>query len=256
MDWTEQNRETFSSPVVIGHYQQLAELFPPEQTILALLRDYLPEWRLLDIGVGAGRTTRFFAPLVKEYWGIDYAPGMIASCRQNFPDYKFLVADAKSMPELAADYFDLVLISYNGLDYCGPQERSQILQEVHRVLRQGGYFCFSSHNLQALPRLFRLKYSWNPFILWRRWQHWRRLRQLNASWLAAPATADFALIYDGAHQFQLRHYYIKPVAQVRQLQEHGFRDLRLFALNGQELTAEAAIAANTDYMIYYLCRKA
>ncbi len=123
MDWVAHNREVFGASAVVEHYQHLARLFPPEETIFSLLQECLPGWRLLDIGVGAGRTTRYLAPRVKEYWGVDYAPAMIESCRQAFPQYRFFVADARNMPELAAAFFDLVLISFNGLDYCGPTAR-------------------------------------------------------------------------------------------------------------------------------------
>lgn len=36
---------------------------------------------MLDIGVGAGQTTPYFAQSVKEYIGIDYSSQMIQACR-------------------------------------------------------------------------------------------------------------------------------------------------------------------------------
>lgn len=122
-------------------------------------------------------------------------------------------------------------------------------------MKPKGYFCFSPHNLQAAPDLFRLKVSWNPVIFWRRWRRWHLLRRLNAAFLAADSPADFAIINDGAHNYQIWHYYIKPEVQIWQLTAAGFTEVRLFALSGRELSEPQEIAAETGYMIYYLCQK-
>lgn len=41
---------------------------------------------MLDIAVGAGRTTLHFASLIKSYVGIDYSSGMITECKKSLGD--------------------------------------------------------------------------------------------------------------------------------------------------------------------------
>lgn len=62
-----------------------AVLQPPEAVILSKLRARLATMRMLDIGVGAGRTMLHFAPVAGEYWGIDYSAEMIAACHARRP---------------------------------------------------------------------------------------------------------------------------------------------------------------------------
>jgi ubiquinone/menaquinone biosynthesis C-methylase UbiE len=40
--------------------------------------------KMLDIGVGDGRTTMHFAQAAEEYWAIDYSQVMIAAYRKSF----------------------------------------------------------------------------------------------------------------------------------------------------------------------------
>ena len=73
--------------------------------------------KMLDIGVGGGRTTLHFAPLVKEYVGIDYSQNMIKACQERFAQVSFQTADARSMGIFKDSTFDFILFSYNGIDY-------------------------------------------------------------------------------------------------------------------------------------------
>jgi ubiquinone/menaquinone biosynthesis C-methylase UbiE len=57
----------------IDEYAASTELQPPEKAILARLRDRLRQMKMLDIGVGGGRTMMHFAQAAEEYWAIDYS---------------------------------------------------------------------------------------------------------------------------------------------------------------------------------------
>jgi len=48
-------------------YARYSNLQPPEETILHLMLPSLPTARMLDLGVGGGRTTVHFANRVREY---------------------------------------------------------------------------------------------------------------------------------------------------------------------------------------------
>ena len=52
------------------------------------------------------------------------------------------------MNEFDSNSFDLAWFSFNGIDYVATAGRVRILEEVRRILRPGGTFCFSSHNLR------------------------------------------------------------------------------------------------------------
>lgn len=50
----------------IDEYAASTELQPPEKAILDRLRDQLRQMKMLDIGVGGGRTTMHFAQAAEE----------------------------------------------------------------------------------------------------------------------------------------------------------------------------------------------
>ncbi len=164
----DKNQATYTAASIVWHYRQLSLLQPAERTILERFRDRLPSLKMLDIGVGGGRTTQHFSPLAGEYTGIDYSPAMITACRQRFAGatrpMTLEVGDARRMAQFADDSFDFILFSFNGIDAVSHGDRLQILQEVRRVGKPGGYFCFSSHNLQGLGTAFdcKSKISLNP----------------------------------------------------------------------------------------------
>ena len=164
----EHNRQVYITRDVVQHYRQLNQLQPAEQSILDLFGDEWSSIKMLDIGVGGGRTTQHFSRVVQEYVGVDYSDEMIAACQKRFPSSSqsrvFEVVDARDMSQFADNSFDFILFSFNGLDSLSHQDRLQVFQEVKRVGKSGGYFFFSSHSLQGLEREFnwRNQVSLNP----------------------------------------------------------------------------------------------
>ncbi len=248
------NRKTYGSFATVRYYTRLQTLFLPEQTILRLLEPGLGGMRMLDVGVGGGRTTPYFAPLVKEYVGIDYSPRMIAACQKKFtqdPNVAFKICDVRSMDLFADDSFDFVMFSLNGLDYISHEDRLQALLEIKRVAREGGVLCFSSHNLLIAKKIFTYNWTLNPIRLWGNFLQFLLLRMMNND-IKGLDKRDYAIINDGAHFFRLNTYFIKPAYQIAQLQELGFQQVRIFSLNdGQEVTDN--IDDLPDYWLYYLC---
>ena len=80
----DKNKEAYTTSSIVGHYRQLSMLQPAEKAILDLFQDRLPTMKMLDIGIGGGRTTHHFSHLAGEYTGIDYSAEMIADCQQRF----------------------------------------------------------------------------------------------------------------------------------------------------------------------------
>ena len=140
------NRDTYESEDVVKTYARHFYLKKPEETILNNLRSGLPNMRMLDIGIGAGRTTHYFAHLTKEYVGIDYSENMIKMCRGKFPNHpkkiSFEVCDARSLKFFEDRYFDFVLFSLNGLDYSNHEDRLRALREIRRSTKKGGVLLF------------------------------------------------------------------------------------------------------------------
>jgi len=249
------NRSVWEDTDIVKSYLYYLELQKPEEVIIEKLKGegVLQSARLLDIGVGLGRTTFHIAPLVKEYVAIDYSKNMIKMCKYVYKKASIvsplILSDASFLP-FQAEIFDIVLFSYNGLDYVSPEERIVILHEVRRVLKEGGYFIFSSHNLCSIPKLLSYK-KCSPSI-------YLKLKNilfciLNRSALKDYDTKDFALLYDGSGYWRLRTCYIKPIKQIKQLIDIGFQDIHIFGLDGKELTLKE-LSRNSDPWLYYLCK--
>lgn len=251
----DKNQKTYSTRSIVHYYTQLKQLQPAEQSILDLLKQQLPAMKMLDMGVGGGRTTQHFAQLAKEYIGIDYSADMIAACQQRFRTAQFAVCDARNMSQFQDNSFDFILFSFNGIDYVSHDDRLQILQEVRRVGKPGGYFCFSSHNLQGIERAFhwRNQLSLNPITSYTNLVMLALLRGFNYPITQKRLkTTAYTMIRDESHNFRLQTYYIRPEEQLKQLE--GFRDVKVYPWrSGQEISSQDALELNTDMWLYYLC---
>ena len=243
-------------------YRNAADLFAAEAAVLALLGHELAVARLLDIGIGTGRTTGHLAARCGSYAGVDYAPGMIERARARYPGRDLRVMDARDLGAFEPAAFDLVVFSYNGIDYVGHDDRMTVLAQVRRVLRPGGAFLFSAHRrgvtIPKASAAVNLPLDANPLRLARNVVKYvdgisnaRRLKSHERH------EADYALLNDQAQQYQLLTYYITPPAQQRQLESHGFAQVRAFAQTGRELDLApgGAPPPADDYMVHYLARR-
>jgi ubiquinone/menaquinone biosynthesis C-methylase UbiE len=251
-----QNIRTYAKASIVGYYQQLNELQPAEQI---LLKDLSPSYKMLDIGVGAGRTTKHFYPLTTQYLGIDNSAEMIAACRKRFPklaETTFQVGDARDMSCFADNQFDVILFSFNGIDYVSHDDRLRILREIYRVGKPGATSCFSSHNLQGFEKLidWKSQLSLNPITTYTNLVMLCLLRVLNPA-LSSKVLKKLShtIIKDESHNFRLKTYYIRPQEQITQL-ENYFSNIQVYSWqNTQELLTEAERSGNTDMWLYYFC---
>jgi SAM-dependent methyltransferase len=101
---------------------------------------------ILDIGVGAGRTSWWLRLLSPDYVAIDASRQMVQVCRQVLPDLDVRFGDARDLSEFEPERFALVVFSYNGIDSVGHEDRQRVLQQCHRILRPGGLLVFSTRN--------------------------------------------------------------------------------------------------------------
>ena len=247
------NQRVYESGSVAGVYTTMGELFPAERAMLDRLENRLPDIRMLDLGVGGGRTTVHFSHRVKTYLGIDYSAAMIAGCRGRFPDppsnVGFAVGDARDLAGCPDAGFDLILFSYNGIDYIGHEDRHRALRELRRLAAPGAWVCFSSHNLMSLglPRPAGATGGWRALL--------RRaaMRVLNGD-LRKVRQGAYAVIHDDGCRFRLRTFYVRPTEQAAQLRALGLMDVKVFGLDGRELDSAAAADESPDEWLYYLAR--
>jgi SAM-dependent methyltransferase len=255
------NREVFDKAA--DSYRDLS-LMPPERVLLNLLRDRLPDLAMLDLGVGAGRTGYTFAGLVDRYVGLDYSPRMIARSQAllaGTPGVELVLADAATIsPELGS--FDVVLFSFNGIDAAPPEDREPILAGVRSVLKDDGYFLFSTHSLRTLPfderrplsprlrssRLYRVYAAVMsvPYAY--------RIRKANRALdLAAAHRQGWALVHSMAHDFTIKDVYVDPAHQVAELERLGFRVEKILDPDGNETSLDRI---GREAWFDYLCRPA
>ncbi len=250
---TEKNQVTFETRDVVGFYAGSTALQKPEATILRVLANELPRMRMIDVGVGGGRTTRHVAQGVREYVGIDYSSSMVDVCRKGFPRLRFEVCDMRDMRMFADASFDFVLISFNGIDYVSEEGRRQTFAEIRRIAAPDGYFCFSTHNLLSTPYLFRFPRAGGLFGTIEASIKQVRLR-LNNEPIEKIMMRDCAVINDGSYRFRARTYYVRPKAQIAELENAGFKDTRVYSLEtGQEVEA-SQLDTIADPWLYYLSR--
>lgn len=143
------HRHYYNVPDVVKAIRELAKLSPSEQAILAILQDQLKGQPILDVGIGAGRTTPYLRELSADYVGIDLSVKMIESARERFPDARLLQRDAADLSLFAAGEFAAAFFLGAGIDDANPTDRMKILHEIYRVLKPGGMFVLCVHNLRA-----------------------------------------------------------------------------------------------------------
>jgi len=243
---------------VVRYYAGIADLQAPEAVILAALDEQLPRMAVLDIGVGGGRTTAHLAPRAGRYVGVDSAPRMVDTCIARFgqdpPRRSFVVVDARTMPMFDDGTFDLVLFSYNGIDYVAPSERADVLVEMKRLTRPGGHVVFSTHNLNSnIEDQFALRHAVS--LKGRIKQLIRQLyfRVLNPGFRRRQRRAHVMTLNDGAHWFAFRTCYTRSEAQVEQLRGLGFGEITVLALDGRAVEG-SGLESVGDPWLYYWCR--
>jgi ubiquinone/menaquinone biosynthesis C-methylase UbiE len=211
---------------------------------------------MLDLGVGGGRTTIHFAPLVAEYVATDYAEEMLKACRTRLaacdPAPDLLLADVRDLTMFPDASFDLVLFSFNGLGEIGHDDQRTALAEIHRVLKPGGLFLFSSHNLLSIDQLFRLRLSRHPKRLFKNLRRYFEIRRANRRLGDRRALRRHASLHDYGTDWTKSTYYVDPEEQLAQLSGAGFRDSEIYEAGAGGEPRPAGLS--TQPWLHYLAR--
>ena len=166
---------------------------------------------------------------------------------------KIRLGDVRSMPEYETGYFDFVMFSYNGLDSISHEERLQALAEMKRICKKSGYLFFSSHNIQYIPNMYKLRHNNNPLYLAYRFFRLGKLLYYNGL-PGKYKRMDYTAIRDDVHQFRMNHYYAKPRVVVAQLQDLGLKNIRVFpAKTAGEIASSSLDSLSDQPWLHYLC---
>jgi SAM-dependent methyltransferase len=199
---------------------------------------------ILDLGVGAGRTVPLLRAISEDYVGIDYLPELVELAAARFPEARIQRGDARDLSGFDGGEFALVVFSAHGIDGVSHGDRARAFSEVRRVLRPGGLFFYSTHNLSH-PMAGRPPWD-------RRW--WPRskkalVRRLLAlpiavrayrrgSRLAVRGEAWATLVHP-AYGFRVVCHFVTLAEAFRELEAAGFVPLEVYDRAGERLEREA-----------------
>lgn len=254
------NRKYYETAGVAEYYGRDTTLWQAEEVIFSSLRDEIRDRPILEVGVGAGRTTPYLRVISKDYIGIDHSATMIDLCRSRNRDATLLVADARCMTMFGNEQFAAVFWCFNGIDEVDPLDRNLILKEVNRTLEKNGSFIFSSHNLDWGRRpLFssgRCSLLIDPIAFLKELSI--RLRvyatDLLTRLLRRVHRNGWAVIleYDRLTGMVLPTYYVSKEAQTQQLLDAGFWGVQAVSIEGRPVDGESRLK---DHSLYYVARK-
>lgn len=252
------NKEFYLNQTAASWYAEKEFVLPEEQSFLRDFGDELKGKAMLDIGIGAGRSTRFLLPLSTNYIGVDYSPDMVRQALITFPGMRMEVCDARDLAAYQDGQFDFVMFSFNGMDCLSHEGRLQALAEMHRVLKPGGLFAFSHHNRErpaVTPYALRyLNRSKHPVRMARNVMEFLQgIRNYRKSLHCAVEQPEYALRHDSGNYFMVPMYYITKQAQVQQLERIGFQVLKIYDGTGQ--TTDSTTPDPVSSWIFHACRK-
>ena len=150
-DANESNRLAFSSEATIADYAATSGLTPAEER---LFDRYVPDGsRVLDLGVGAGRTTPRLSTGAARYVGIDVSEAMVDRRGGCTPAWTWPSATLPTCRPTMTRRSTSWCSRNNGLDYLHPDtKRRACLTEIATLTAPGGTFLFSVHNPRCLLR--------------------------------------------------------------------------------------------------------
>lgn len=244
------NKKIYESAHVLKHYDTIDFIIKPEQTLLRKLLPLIKDKKILDIGVGGGRTTKFLLEISRDYTGIDYSPGFVELVKEKYKNADVRCCDARDLKIFRDNSFDFILFSLNGIDYITHEDRIKALKEIYRVLKPDGFFMFSTHNrdyryFNKLPwqEKARFKPGYLKSCLYSLYYLPKHLNMKKHH----RCMPQYAIINDNAHGYSMLTYYINISEQVKQLEDVGFGSIEAYDMEGNIVNRD-----NSSVWIYYL----
>lgn len=249
----DKNLELWNRNDIVQWYDELEVDLPGENILIdEVLKRVGAEAKVLDIGIGGGRTTAKLLQRWSNYVGVDYSEAFVNHCKTKFPGVEFYTCDGRDLSQFHDGQFDFILFSFNGIDYVNHTDRDLVFAGVNRVLKTGGWFSFSTHNRNHVnfgKHPWQEKMNWSvphmKYIL-RAMYYYKNHRKNKAAEEVKP---DYGWINDPGHDYGLMTYYITPDYQSKKIKEFGFTEEMLLTKDGSN-TINAAIE-----WLFYLAKK-
>lgn len=246
----------FEQPSLVQLVTKRRSLDRAEESILKINRQKMSDWRMLDVGIGTGRTTPFFSPFVRQYTGIDNSDAMLEVARKNYselPNVRFMKSDTRDLSLFEDNSFDFILCSYHGLDSLSMTDRDIAMKELRRVGRKWSKLCINMHNIHHLPQLFSFRLGFN-FLLWP--SEYKRVHEVmrrNPD-LSELMKGNYAKVYDGNLGFDIMQKYIRPEYQMDLLKELDYINIEVYSNStGNRIKYPTDWSLYTDQYLYFLC---
>ncbi len=218
-----------------------------ERAFASVMSNDLRGKKVLDLGCGGGRTSGFLRDMGGEVVGMDISHRLIAAAQSRFQGIDFHVGDAASLP-YPDNRFDYVLFSFNGMGCLYPiAARKKCIGEIKRVLRPGGVFIVSFHNLSAFI------FGWYKFM--RPWKLLFRIKTI----LRGNVFKKGCYIVE-PNEFNMKIYYTWPAVFRSEMAAFGFETIGIYPnapVLGwlQAITRTTAFTRMCDPWPYYALRK-
>ena len=170
-----------------------------------------PHSKILDLGCGAGRTTFGLYELgFRDVIGLDLSEKMIAAAQKLARDkdtkVSFVAGNACAL-SFESSVFDTVIFSFNGIMTIPSKEmRQKAFDEIYRVLRPGGIFIFTTHDINNR----QFTGYWNDErVKWEKGQQDKRLLEYGDLIFSKPEDYGDAVSFvhvpvDGEVEMQLK----------------------------------------------------
>ena len=112
-----------------------------------LVEKYLKEGDIiLDLGCGSGQLFEFFKKKRVTYFGIDFSEKLIEIAKKRYPIANFVAGNVAKLP-FADEFFDKVYAIALFHHLPSKKLRSQVLNEIKRVLKKEGLLILTVWNL-------------------------------------------------------------------------------------------------------------
>jgi SAM-dependent methyltransferase len=108
--------------------------------------------KIIEAMCGSGTTTQYLLSHGAQVTGLDISSEAIDSFRKRWPQCEAVCASLTDS-KLPAESFDGVVI-VGGLHHLHPY-LNEAMQEIHRILKPGGYLCFVEPHKGSLPDVVR-----------------------------------------------------------------------------------------------------
>ncbi len=258
------NRAVWGRPSAVVMYRMMdGWIDVGERTAIHSVADEVRGAPLLEIGMGAGRVTSVLRLLTDRYTAIDWAPEMVAACRDLYPDLDIRQGDARDLSAFGSEQFNFVCFSYNGIDNVDHLGRMTVLDEVFRVLRPGGIFVYCTFNRcgpaygqppwrvtnRSGAGRFRRVASFGARFpgrlgryrrMYRNWWRNRRHAEDHGVWALCPVSGQ---------EFGLLQHFTTPTNERLTLEAAGFAGLSFFDRSGQVILSDPESAGSSWFHI-------